>query len=155
MQPNTRLFFGETVGNPGMEVLDIPTIAQIAHSARVPLLVDSTLTTPWLVQPLAHGADLVLHSATKFLSGHGTVVGGVVVDGGSFDWEAAGHFPELTTPYDGFHGMVFSEESTVGAFLLPIRWCRVSATPCWNHTPATGWHSNCCRAALARCSALT
>ena len=125
VQPNTRLFFGEAVGNPGLEVLDIPTIAQMAHEARVPLLVDSTLTTPWLVQPLALGADLVLHSATKFLSGHGTVVGGVVVDGGSFDWEnawqAAGHFPELTTPYDGFHGMVFSEESTVGAFLLRAR----------------------------------
>lgn len=125
VQPNTRLFFGETVGNPGLEVLDIPTIAQMAHEARVPLLVDSTLTTPWLVQPLALGADLVLHSATKFLSGHGTVVGGVVVDGGSFDWEAAwqaaGHFPELTTPYAGFHGMVFSEESTVGAFLLRAR----------------------------------
>ena len=125
VQPNTRLFFGETVGNPGLEVLDIPTIAQMAHEARVPLLVDSTLTTPWLVQPLALGAGLVLHSATKFLSGHGTVVGGVVVDGGSFDWEAAwqaaGHFPELTTPYAGFHGMVFSEESTVGAFLLRAR----------------------------------
>lgn len=125
VQPNTRLFFGETVGNPGLEVLDIPTIAQMAHDARVPLLVDSTLTTPWLVQPLALGADLVVHSATKFLSGHGTVVGGVVVDGGSFDWEgawqAAGHFPELTTPYAGFHGMVFSEESTVGAFLLRAR----------------------------------
>ena len=125
VQPNTRLFFGETVGNPGLEVLDIPTIAQMAHEARVPLLVDSTLTTPWLVQPLALGADLVLHSATKFLSGHGTVVGGVVVDGGSFDWEAAwqaaGHFPELTTPYAGFHGMVFSEESTVGAFLRRAR----------------------------------
>ena len=121
VRPTTRLFFGETVGNPGLEVLDIPTIAQIAHGARVPLLVDSTLTTPWLVQPLALGADLVLHSATKFLSGHGTVVGGVVVDGGSFDWEAAGHFTELTTPYAGFHGMVFSEESTVGAFLLRAR----------------------------------
>ena len=121
VRPTTRLFFGETVGNPGLEVLDIPTIAQIAHGARVPLLVDSTLTTPWLVQPLALGADLVLHSATKFLSGHGTVVGGVLVDGGSFDWEAAGHFPELTTPYAGFHGMVFSEESTVGAFLLRAR----------------------------------
>ncbi len=121
VQPNTRLFFGETVGNPGLEVLDIPAIAQIAHDARVPLLVDSTLTTPWLVQPLALGADLVLHSASQFLSGHGTVVGGVVVDGGSFDWEAAGHFPELTTPYAGFHGMVFSEESTVGAFLLRAR----------------------------------
>ena len=121
VQPNTRLFFGETVGSLAMEVLDIPTIAQVAHGARVPLLVDSTLTTPWLVQPLSHGADLVLHSATQFLSGHGTVVGGVVVDGGSFDWEASGQFPELTSPCQGFQGMVFSEESTVGAFLLRAR----------------------------------
>ncbi len=121
VRPETRLFFGETVGNPGMEVLDIPSVAQIAREARVPLLVDSTLTTPWLLQPLSLGADLVLHSASEFLAGHGTVVGGVVVDGGSFDWEAAGHFPELTTPYDGFRGMVFSEESTVGAFLLRAR----------------------------------
>ena len=125
VRPATRLFFGETVGSVGQEVLDIPTLAQMAHSARVPLLVDSTLTTPWLVQPLALGADLVLHSAAQFLSGHGTVVGGVLVDGGSFDWEAAwqaaGHFPELATPCDGFHGMVFSEESTVGAFLLRAR----------------------------------
>ena len=121
VRPNTRLLFGETVGNPGLDVLDIPAVAQIAHEARVPLLVDSTLTTPYLMQPLALGADLVYHSATKFLSGHGTVIGGVVVDGGSFDWEASGLFPELTTPYDGFHNMVFSEESTVGAFLLRAR----------------------------------
>ena len=121
VRPNTRLFFGETVGNPGMQVLDIPTIAQIAHEAHVPLLVDSTMTTPWLMQPLALGADIVLHSATKFLGGHGTVIGGVVVDGGSFDWEKSGQFPELTEPYDGFHGMVFSEESTVAAFLLRAR----------------------------------
>lgn len=121
VRPNTRLFFGETLGNPGLDVLDIPAVADIAHAAGVPLLVDSTLTTPYLMQPLALGADLVYHSATKFLSGHGTVVGGVVVDGGRFDWEASGRFPELTTPYDGFHGMVFSEESTVGAFLLRAR----------------------------------
>ncbi len=121
IRPNTRLLFGETVGNPGLDVLDIPTVAQIAHEAKVPLLVDSTLTTPYLMQPLALGADLVYHSATKFLSGHGTVIGGVVVDGGSFDWEASGLFPELTQPYDGFHHMVFSEESTVGAFLLRAR----------------------------------
>lgn len=124
VRPNTRLFFGETVGNPGLDVLDIPTVSAIAHAAGVPLLVDSTLTTPWLMQPLALGADLVYHSATKFLSGHGTVVGGIVVDGGSFDWDsprAAGKFAELTQPYDGFHGMVFSEESTVGAFLLRAR----------------------------------
>ena len=121
VRPNTRLFFGETVGNPGLDVLDIPTVSAIAHEAGVPLLVDSTLTSPWLIRPLAHGADLVYHSATKFLSGHGTVIGGVVVDGGSFDWEASGRFPELSQPYEGFHNMVFTEESTVGAFLLRAR----------------------------------
>jgi len=124
VRPHTRLFFGETVGNPGLDVLDIPTVAQIAHEAGVPLLVDSTLTSPWLMKPLAHGADLVYHSATKFLSGHGTVVGGIVVDGGSFDWEGPatnGRFAELAAPYEGFHNMVFTEESTVGAFLLRAR----------------------------------
>jgi O-acetylhomoserine (thiol)-lyase len=121
IRPNTKLLFGETVGNPGLEVLDIPLVAGIAHEARVPLLVDSTLTSPWLMQPLSLGADLVYHSATKFLSGHGTVIGGIVVDAGSFDWEASGKFPELTAPYAGFHDMVFTEESTVGAFLLRAR----------------------------------
>jgi len=121
VQPNTRLFFGETVGNPGLDVLDIPNVAALAHAAGVPLLVDSTLTTPWLIKPFEHGADLVYHSATKFLSGHGTVIGGLVVDGGRFDWDRSGKFPELTQPYDGFHNMVFSEESTVGAFLLRAR----------------------------------
>ncbi|MFD2755933.1 O-acetylhomoserine aminocarboxypropyltransferase [Comamonas terrae] len=121
IRPNTRLFFGETVGNPGLDVLDIPTVSSIAHEAGVPLLVDSTLTSPWLIKPFEHGADMVYHSATKFLSGHGTVIGGIVVDGGSFDWEKSGKFPELTAPYDGFHNMVFSEESTVGAFLLRAR----------------------------------
>ena len=124
VRPNTKLFFGETVGNPGLEVLDIPTVSSIAHEAGVPLLVDSTLTSPWLIKPFEHGADLVYHSATKFLSGHGTVVGGIVVDGGSFDWDgpkSAGKFAELTQPYDGFHNMVFTEESTVGAFLLRAR----------------------------------
>ena len=124
VRSTTRLFFGETVGNPGLDVLDIPTVSSIAHDAGVPLLVDSTLTSPWLVKPFEHGADLVYHSATKFLSGHGTVVGGIVVDGGSFDWDgpkSAGKFAELTQPYDGFHNMVFTEESTVGAFLLRAR----------------------------------
>jgi O-acetylhomoserine (thiol)-lyase len=121
IRPNTKLLFGETLGNPGLDVLDIPTVAQIAHEAKLPLLVDSTFTTPYLMQPLALGADLVYHSATKFLSGHGTVIGGIVVDGGSFDWEASGHFAELSKPYDGFHDMVFTEESTVGAFLLRAR----------------------------------
>jgi len=121
VRPNTKLFFGETVGNPGLDVLDMPTVSAIAHEAGVPLLVDSTLTSPWLVRPFDHGADLVYHSATKFLSGHGTVIGGVVVDGGSFDWGASDRFPELSAPYEGFHNMVFTEESTVGAFLLRAR----------------------------------
>ena len=120
-RPNTKLFFGETVGNPGLDVLDIEAVASIAHEAGAPLLMDSTLTTPWLIKPFDHGADLIYHSATKFLSGHGTVIGGVVVDGGSFDWEKSGKFAELTEAYDGFHNMVFSEESTVGAFLLRAR----------------------------------
>jgi O-acetylhomoserine (thiol)-lyase len=121
IRPQTRLLFGETLGNPGLDVLDIPRVAEIAHANRLPLLVDSTFTTPWLVRPFDHGADLVFHSATKFLSGHGVVIGGVLVDGGTFDWDASGLFPTLTEPYAGFHGMVFSEESTTAAFLLRAR----------------------------------
>ena len=121
IQANTKLLFGETLGNPGLDVLDIPSVAAIAHEHGLPLLVDSTFTTPWLMKPFDHGAELIFHSATKFLSGHGTVIGGVLVDGGQFDWDRSGRFPELTQPYDGFHGMVFSEESTVGAFLLRAR----------------------------------
>ena len=121
IRPQTRLLFGETLGNPGLDVLDIPSVAAVAHDAGLPLLVDSTFTTPWLMQPFSHGADLVFHSATKFLSGHGTVVGGVLVDSGAFDWTRSDRFPELTEPYAGFHGMVFSEESSVGAFLLRAR----------------------------------
>ena len=121
VRPNTKLLFGETVGNPGLDVLDIARVSAVAHEAGVPLLVDSTLTSPWLLRPFEHGADLVYHSATKFLSGHGTVIGGIVVDSGNFDWDKSGKFPELTTAYEGFHNMVFSEESTVGAFLLRAR----------------------------------
>jgi O-acetylhomoserine (thiol)-lyase len=125
IRPETRLLFGETLGNPGLDVLDIPAVAAVAHDAGLPLLVDSTFTTPWLLQPFQHGADLLFHSATKFLCGHGTVVGGVLVDSGRFDWERAHatnrHFGELCEPYAGFHGMVFSEESTDGAFLLRAR----------------------------------
>ena len=125
IRPNTKLLFGETVGNPGLDVLDIATVSAIAHEADVPLLVDSTLTTPWLLKPFDHGADLVYHSATKFLSGHGTVIAGLLVDSGAFDWAAAfaasGKFEELAAPYAGFHNMVFTDESTVGAFLLRAR----------------------------------
>ena len=121
IRPNTRLFFGETVGNPGLDVLNIPAVSAIAHEAGLPLMVDATLTTPFLSQPISQGADIVMHSATKFLSGHGVVIGGVLIDGGSFDWEKSGKFPTLTEPYDGFHGMVMSEESSVAAFALRAR----------------------------------
>jgi O-acetylhomoserine (thiol)-lyase len=125
IRPETRLLFGESLGNPGLDVLDIPAVSAIAHDAGLPLLVDATFTTPYLQRPAELGADLVYHSATKFLCGHGTVVGGVLVDAGSFDWDAAhaksGRFATLCEPYDGFHGMVFAEESTVGAFLLRAR----------------------------------
>ena len=124
IRPDTRLLFGETLGNPGLEVLDVPRVAALAHEHGLPLLVDSTFTTPWLMRPFEHGADLVFHSATKFLSGHGVVIGGLLVDSGRFDWNAANvreRFPTLTTPYAGFHDMVFAEESTTGAFLLRAR----------------------------------
>jgi O-acetylhomoserine (thiol)-lyase len=121
VQPNTRLLFGETLGNPGLDVLDIPAVAEIAHRRRLPLLVDSTFTTPYLMTPFDLGADLVYHSATKFIGGHGIAIGGVLIDGGTFDWPASGLFPTLTEPYVGFHGMNFAEESTVAPFLLRAR----------------------------------
>jgi O-acetylhomoserine (thiol)-lyase len=121
IRPNTRLLFGETLGNPGLDVLDVPAVAHIAHDAKIPLLVDATFTTPYLMRPFELGADLLYHSATKFLGGHGIVIGGLLVDSGAFDWEASGKFPELTEPYSGFHGMDFQEESTVAAFLLRAR----------------------------------
>ena len=105
-------------------MLDVPRVADLAHEHGLPLLVDSTFTTPWLMQPFALGADLVFHSATKFLSGHGVVIGGLLVDSGQFDWNATatrGKFPTLTEPYAGFHDMVFAEESTTAAFLLRAR----------------------------------
>lgn len=121
IRPNTRLFFGETVGNPGLDVLNIPMVAEIAHAQGLPLMVDATLTTPILSRPIDQGADIVMHSATKFLSGHGVVIGGVLLDAGTFDWEASGKFPTLTEPYNGFHGMVMNEESPVAAFALRAR----------------------------------
>ena len=121
IRPNTRLLFGETLGNPGLDVLDIQKVSDVAHEAGLPLLVDSTFTTPWLMRPFDLGADLIFHSATKFLGGHGVAIGGLVVDSGKFDWEKSGKFPTLTEPYAGFHGMVFSEESTTAGFLLRAR----------------------------------
>jgi O-acetylhomoserine (thiol)-lyase len=125
IRPTTRVLFGESLGNPGLDVLDIPRVAALAHQHDLPLMVDSTFTTPWLLRPFDHGADLVFHSATKFLCGHGTAIGGLLVDGGTFDWQRAyertGRFAELCEPWEGFHGMVFTEESTVGAFALRAR----------------------------------
>jgi O-acetylhomoserine (thiol)-lyase len=124
IRPETRLLFGETLGNPGLDVLDVPRVAALAREHGVPLLIDSTFTTPYLMRPFEHGADLVFHSATKFLSGHGVVIGGVLVDAGTFRWDegaARGKFPTLTEPYKGFHDMVFAEESTTAAFLLRAR----------------------------------
>ena len=125
IRPNTKVLFAETLGNPGLDVLNIPTVAALAHDHHLPLLLDSTFTTPYLLRPFDHGADLLFHSATKFLCGHGTAIGGLLVDGGIFDWQkaydATGRFAELCAPYDGFHGMVFSEESTTAAFAQRAR----------------------------------
>ena len=110
IRPETRLVFAETLGNPGIEVLDVPAVAAVAHARGLPLAVDSTFATPWLLRPIELGADIVIHSATKFLGGHGVAIGGVVVDGGRFDWEASGRFPTLTEPYAGYHGITFTEE---------------------------------------------
>src|SRR3954467_7184112 len=121
IKENTRLLFSETLGNPGLDVLDIPSVAQIAHQAKLPLMVDATFTTPYLMKHFELGADLVYHSATKFLGGHGVAIGGVLVDSGRFDWEASGKFDTLTAPYSGFHNMDFEEESGTRAFLLRAR----------------------------------
>jgi O-acetylhomoserine (thiol)-lyase len=121
VQPNTRLFIGETIGNPGLEVLDIPQIAAIAHAAGVPLLIDNTFASPYLCQPIALGADLVMHSITKWIGGHGIAIGGVIVDGGKFDFAGSGKFPTMTEPYAGYHGIVFAEEFGPSAFIMRAR----------------------------------
>ncbi len=121
IRPETRLVFGEVLGNPGLEVLDLSAVAAVAHGAGVPLLIDSTFTTPYLCRPLEHGADLVMHSCTKWLGGHGVAIGGAVVDGGTFDWEASGRFPTLTEPYAGYHGIDFAEEYGPAAFVMRAR----------------------------------
>ncbi|ASJ75973.1 O-acetylhomoserine aminocarboxypropyltransferase [Granulosicoccus antarcticus] len=121
IRPETRVIFAETVANPRCEVLDIPKVSAIAHAAGVPLMIDATLTTPYLMQVLRLGADIVMHSLTKFMGGHGVALGGVLVDGGRFDWEASGRFPELSEPYAGFHGMDFVEEFGPAAYIMRAR----------------------------------
>ncbi len=121
IRPETRLIFGEVVGNPGNDVMNLPVVAELAHEHGLPLMIDSTFTTPYLIQPFEYGTDIVMHSATKFLCGHGTVIGGLLVDRGQFNWEQSGKFDTLSAPYSGFHNMSFDEESSTGAFLLRAR----------------------------------
>lgn len=121
LRGNSKLVFGEILGNPGLEVLNVPAVADVAHENGLPLLVDATFATPYLCRPIEFGADLVVHSATKFLSGHGVVIGGLLVDAGTFDWEASQRFPTLTEPYDGFHDLVFAEEFGPQAFITRAR----------------------------------
>ncbi len=121
IRPETRMIFGEVLGNPGNDVLNLPVVAELAHEHGIPLVIDSTFTTPYLIRPFDYGTDIIMHSATKFLCGHGTVIGGVLVDNGRFNWEKSGKFPTLSDPYEGFHQMSFDEESSTGAFLLRAR----------------------------------
>jgi len=121
IRPETRLVFGETLGNPGIEVMNLPIIADIAHEAGVPLMIDATFTTPYLINVFDHGVDIAMHSLTKFMGGHGTAIGGVVVDSGRFDWETSGKFPTLTEPYAGYHGLDFAEEFGTQAFVMRAR----------------------------------
>ncbi|OED40757.1 O-acetylhomoserine aminocarboxypropyltransferase [Chromatiales bacterium (ex Bugula neritina AB1)] len=121
IRDNTRLCFGEIVANPGCEVMNVPVIADIAHKHGVPLVIDSTLTPPCLIKPFEHGADIVVHSLTKFVGGHGVAIGGCVVDSGKFDWRDSGKFAQLSEPYEGFHGMNFVEEFGPAAFAMRAR----------------------------------
>src|SRR5215471_16216868 len=121
IKPNTRLLIAETIGNPGLEVLDIPAVASVAHDAKIPLLIDNTFATPYLSRPIEHGADIVMHSATKWLGGHGIAIGGAIIDGGNFDWRASAKFAVLTEPYAGYHGIIFDEQFGPAAFIMRAR----------------------------------
>ena len=121
IRENTKALFIETLGNPNSDVVDIEKLAQIAHAHKIPLVVDNTFATPYLVRPISYGADIVVHSATKFIGGHGTTIGGVIVDGGKFDWEASGKFPSLTEPNPSYHGINFTKAVGAAAFVTKIR----------------------------------
>ena len=121
IRPNTKAIFVESLGNPNSVLIDIDRLAETAHAARIPLIVDNTFATPYLFRPIEHGADIVVHSATKFLGGHGAVLGGVIVDGGKFDWAASGKFPALVDPNPSYHGVSFAEAAGAAAFITKIR----------------------------------
>ena len=118
---DTRLIYGETLGNPGLEIMDMQAVADLAHRHGLPLMIDNTFASPYLCRPIEWGADIVMNSATKWIGGHGVAIGGVVVDGGTFDWESSGKFPTLTEPYDGYHGIDFAEEYGPAAFMSRAR----------------------------------
>ncbi len=121
IKPNTKLLYAETLGNPNSDVIDIEAIAAVAHKHGIPLIVDNTFATPYLLRPIEHGADIVVHSATKFMGGHGSVMGGVVVDGGKFDWAQNDKFPGLSKPNPSYHGVVFTEAVGNLAFIIKLR----------------------------------
>ena len=121
IKENTKLIFMESLGNPASNVIDIAEVAEIAHKAGIPLIVDNTFATPYLLRPFEHGADIVVHSATKFIGGHGTSIGGVIVDSGKFDWAASGRFPYLTEPDPSYHGVRFVEAAGAAAYILKAR----------------------------------
>lgn len=121
IQSNTKCIFIESLGNPNANLIDIEAVAQVAHAHKIPLVVDSTFATPYLLRPIDHGADIVVHSATKFIGGHGTSLGGVIVDSGRFDWKGSGKFPSLTEPNPSYHGAVFTEVAGAAAFVTKIR----------------------------------
>lgn len=121
IQDNTKALYIETLGNPNSNLIDIEKVAEIAHKHKIPLVVDSTFATPYLVRPFDYGADIVIHSATKFIGGHGTAIGGVIVDSGKFDWEASGKFPSLTEPNPSYHGISFTKAVGAAAFVTKIR----------------------------------
>ena len=121
IQDNTKAIFIETLGNPNSDVVDIETVAKIAHANNIPLVVDNTFATPYLVRPIEYGADIVVHSATKFIGGHGTTIGGVIIDSGKFDWEASGKFPSLVDPNPSYHGVSFTKAVGPAAFVTKIR----------------------------------
>ena len=121
IQDNTKALYIETLGNPNSEVVDIEAVAKIAHAHNIPLVIDNTFGTPYLIRPIEHGADIVVHSATKFIGGHGTTIGGVIIDGGKFDWKASGKFPQLTEPNPSYHGISFADAAGPAAFVTRIR----------------------------------
>jgi len=121
IRPETRLIFAEILGNPGLEVLDVAAVADAAHAAALPLMIDATFATPYLCRTIEHGCDIVMHSATKWLGGHGVAIGGALIDGGRFDWDASGRFPTLSEPYAGYHGIDFAEEFGPQAFVMRAR----------------------------------